>query len=193
MILTVAGIDPSLRHTGLSRGTFDTESKQLVITDLLLISSEKSKVKTLRVNSDDLQCCQNITAGMMLWLTSCHIAFAEMPTGGQSASASKAFGMCIGMLSSVGLAGNYRGSLVQVQPSEVKKAATGSKNASKDEMISWATAKWPDATGWLRLGGKPTGRLLNDNEHLADACGAIEAGLQTDQFKTLSQMLRSLS
>lgn len=187
--LQVAGIDPSLRNTGMAGGRYDLDTDTLDIETLMLIETEKQSGKAIRVNSDDLRCCGVITAGIHKWIGMSDIVFAEIPSGGQSASAAKALGMATAILGGIGAVGTFKGKLIQVTASEVKFLATGSKNASKEEMIEWAATKWPDA-GWLTTGKDK--RILKKNEHLADACGAIHAGIQTDQFKTLVQMMRSL-
>ena len=69
-------------------------------------------------------------------------------------------------------------SLIEVSSLEVKKSSVGKKTASKEEMRQWAYEKWPDAP-WLKHGGK----LVQKNEHLADALASVEAGIRTEQFK----------
>lgn len=63
-------------------------------------------------------------------------------------------------------------------------ATTGSKTSTKEEMIEWAVSQQPNAE-WLQRGGK----LTKKNEHLADAYGAIVAGMQTDDFKSAMAIL----
>ncbi len=193
MIIRVAGIDPSLRNTGLCKGTFDTATNTLQVTRLKLVQTEKQSGKQVRVNSDDLRCGNEIIRAMHDWIADAHIVFAEIPSGGQSAAAAKGLGIATGILASIAGIGQFKGQLIQVMPAEVKLAAIGSKNASKDEMIEWANGRWPEAEGWLRARGKADGPLVNANEHLADACGAINAGIQTDQFRNLVQALAVLS
>ena len=93
------------------------------------------------------------------------------------------YGICIGVLT------NCRCGVIEVTPTEVKVAATGSKTATKEEMIDWAYKKYRDAYGWLTR--KQSGQyvLKKENEHLADAIGAINAGLKTSQWKQLKGIL----
>ncbi|MNN85981.1 hypothetical protein D3C81_2033310 [compost metagenome] len=91
------------------------------------------------------------------------------------------YGACISLIASLDIP------VIQCTPAEVKKFATGDKMATKEEMIAWATQKFPQVN-WLERGGK----YLAKNEHLADATGAINAGLNTDDFKALIVMLRKL-
>ena len=64
-------------------------------------------------------------------------------------------------------------------------AATGSKTASKDDMITWAVSQYSDAN-WLttKRGGHDI--VTKKNEHLADAVAAVHAGMKTDLFQQLT-------
>lgn len=192
MIIRLAGIDPSLRNTGLVKGHYNVETGELVIDKMKLVETEKQSGKQVRVNSDDLRCANEIVRGMHDFIADCHVVCAEIPSGGQSAAAAKGLGIATGILGSIAGIGQFKGQLIQVMPQENKKAAIGSKNASKEEMIEWAYARWPEAN-WIRDRGKPDGRLLNKNEHLADACGAVNAAIQTDQFRNLVAALSVIS
>lgn len=194
MLIKVAGLDPSLNNLGMARGVYDTDTDKLTITALELVKTENETAKVVRRNSDDIRRASELIDGMSTWLGSdIGITFAEIPVGSQSARAMASYGICVGILASVGKAGSYRGRLIQVTPTEVKKFATGSKNASKHEMIEWAHGQWPNAIGWLTRKVKGEVKLIDANEHLADACGAINAGIRTDEFKTLIQAIKNLA
>jgi Holliday junction resolvasome RuvABC endonuclease subunit len=91
--------------------------------------------------------------------------------------------MSIGLLAAL----SARRNLIQVSPIEAKKAATGRKTASKDEMIAWATAKWPHAP-WLTKKRHGAVSYTDDNEHLADALAIAAAGVQTVEFRAALQI-----
>jgi Holliday junction resolvasome RuvABC endonuclease subunit len=187
VLIKVVGIDPSLTATGLAKGTYDTITGELKITELLLVETQAQTGKTVRRNSDDMRRSSDIARTVHAFLKGAHVAFAEIPTGSQSARANLAFGVCIGIMSTVGIVGEFRGRLIQVLPQEVKKAFTGSKNAAKEEMIDEARRRWPDAPWMTR---KLKGQIVPvaKNEHLADACAAINAGIKTDEFLSVVQM-----
>lgn len=175
----------------MASGYYEIETQRLVIDNLLLVETAKESGKTVRQNSDDLRRGNEIAGMMHFWLRDKQVAFAEIPSGAQSAAAAKALGISTGILSTVGAVGAFKGRLIQVTPAEVKKLATGSKVGSKEEMIEWAVKHWPDAP-WPRV--KKTGAIIAGKaEHLADACGAIHAGIQTDQFKQLVQLVSQFS
>ncbi|EPY0084352.1 hypothetical protein ACW66H_003979, partial [Shigella sonnei] len=62
---------------------------------------------------------------------------------------------------------------------------------SKEEIIQWATKKHSKAP-WLRRKQSGQDVLVNKNEHLADAVAAIHTGMQTDQFRQVRDVLKSL-
>jgi Holliday junction resolvasome RuvABC endonuclease subunit len=180
--IRVAGIDPSLRNMGVAHMTYDLITGEMAVTALHLIQTEKTKHKVVRQNSDDLRRAQELVQEFHRLTQNQTFVFAEIPSGGQSASAMKAFGIALGILASCPVP------LIQVQPAETKLAAVGTKTASKQEMIEWATETYPKAP-WLRLRDKPDGKILNDNEHLADAVAVVHAGVRTDEFKRLAAFM----
>lgn len=181
--IKVAGIDPALKNFGIAKAFVDLDTLEVEIDSLKLIQTERKVSKQVRQNSDDLRRATEISDEYRRYVKDCTVVFAEIPTGGQSADAVKSFGISIGLLAACPVP------LIQVQPSETKLAAVGTKTASKAEMIEWAEEAYPNAP-WLRR--KSAGKLvmMNDNEHLADATAVIHAGLRTDEFKRLLAMLK---
>ena len=177
--MIVLGLDPSLRSFAFAR--FDLDIKTLALTPLSLelCSTETTKAKQVRKNSDDISRCRLIHEALARNLEGAQMVFAEVPVGSQSARAMMSYGACVMALAGINTP------LVQVTPKEVKLAATGDANATKNAMIEWATGLYPGAD-WLRS----RGRLIGDNEHLADATAAIHAGILTDQFKQARAILQ---
>lgn len=181
--ISVIGIDPSLRNLGIARAVVDLNTLEFEVLDIELTETEKSKSKTVRKNSDDLERARLLHAALAeAQKEGPQIAFVEMPVGSQSASAMLSYGVCIALIASLNIP------VVQLTPTQVKVSATGDKLASKREMIDWAHAKFPDIN-WLRQGK----RLIDKNEHLADAIGAINAGLNDEDFLALVNMMRRMS
>jgi hypothetical protein len=188
MLITVGGLDPSLRNFGLAKATYNTETDELAATNIRLQQTEKQSGKTVRSSSDDLRCAGVMSNAMHLWISDCAAVFAEVPSGAQSARAAFGLGIAVGVLGSVGNVGTFRGRLIQVSPQQVKYDAVGSKVAAKEEMIEWAMEKWPKLP-WLMRAGKPVAK----NEHMADALATIHSGVQTDEFKSIVQIVRMAS
>ena len=183
--IKIVGIDPALANFGLAEVTLNMENLTFHVDKLILPQSESENGKTVRKNSDDLRRAQILHRGMMNACEGAAFAIAEIPVGSQSARAMASYGICVGVLASCPV------SLIQVTASEVKLAATGYKNATKDEMIEWAMHKYPYAN-WLMRKSKGVIVPVAANEHLADALAAIEAGIKTDQFKQAISIFASL-
>lgn len=177
--ITVLGIDPALRNFGFAIAKVDVEKNEIVeILDLKLVRTEDQKGKTVRRNSDDLRRATQHVNALKTLSKKVAISFAEVPVGSQSARAMASYGICIGILASC------ESGLIQVTPTQVKVEAVGDKTATKEEMIEWASNKFPDAP-WLKTKFRGQEKLKNENEHLADAIGAINAGLKSTDWLQL--------
>jgi Holliday junction resolvasome RuvABC endonuclease subunit len=183
-LIQLTGIDPALRNTGLAHGIYDVEAGTLHVSRVLLLQTAGTKAKLVRKSSDDLASARVMHDGIRDFMRTAgaSMAIAEVPSGTQSARGSMSNGICVGVLASLPL-------LIEVSPTEVKVASCGHKGAAKEEIIEWAVAKWPEA-GWITRKVKGEVKLLNDNEHLADACAALWAGIQTQQFRQMLATLR---
>lgn len=177
--LTVLGIDPALRNFGFALAKVDVvENKIVEIKDLILVKTHQTKDTKQRRNSADLQSAKTLTSAVRKLTEQAFCSFAEVPIGSQSARAMASYGICIGILS------GSNNEIFEVTPTEVKKRATGLRTATKEEMINWAVTKFPDAP-WLKRKVKGQVVLKNENEHLADAVGAINAGLHNTAWLEL--------
>jgi Holliday junction resolvasome RuvABC endonuclease subunit len=159
----------------------DIDDLSVRVTRIRLLETEKLTTKSVRQNSDDLRRAREAHEAISEDLDSATLAFVEVPVGSQNARAMCSYGVCIGLLAAVKVP------LIQVQPTEVKMAAVGTKTASKQEMIEWATALYPDLP-WFKTTRKGVTTFSDKNEHIADAIGAIHAGIHTDEFKRMRAM-----
>lgn len=185
--IEVVGMDPSLRNFGLVKATIDLENLTVDVYKMDLAKSENGvkKTKTVRKNSDDLDRAKHIQEAMIAACEGAAFAFVEVPVGSQSARAMASYGICVGVLSSCPIP------MIQVTPVEVKVAGTGIKTATKDEMIE-AAVQWQPGAPWLTRKLKGEIQMIGDNEHLADACFAIKAGMATPEFKSILNTLKIL-
>lgn len=191
--LNIVGLDPSLSNFGIAKAKLDLDTMEFDITDLVLVQTTNEKDKKLkkqvRKNSEDLDRAQLLHKGLQDGCEGAWLAIAEVPVGSQSARAMASYGVCIGILAACPIP------LIQVTPNEVKLAGFGVRTATKEEMIEWAMSKYPNAPWRVQTqnGAKhKKGDPKADNEHLADAVAAIEAGIQTDQFQQLVSMMRAM-
>ena len=181
-----AAADGSKTNFGMAIMELDLDTLEISVLDLILTKTEKSKNKQVRASSDNLERAQAVASPIPAALKDCVCCFVEVPSGGQSYDAVLGFGIVIGIYACIeGMLGVQT---LEVSPSETKLAAVGTKSASKQEMIEWATGKFPDAC-WRTHRGKPT----LDNEHLADAVAIGFAGIKTTAFKSMLAMLRASS
>lgn len=173
--IKIMGLDPALRNLGIALMTYDTETKELTGDDLILVHTEVSKDKNMRKNADDLDRARTLHHGMVAASKGCTIAVGEVPEGTQSARGAFSNGNATMLLAACPIP------LIPVTPKEAKVAATGDKYACKEEMIEWAMGKYPNLPWRTR---KFKGKVLPtaDNEHLADACAIVEAGISTKEF-----------
>ena len=180
--MKVLGVDPALKNVGMAAGYLDLDNMTFSIENLDLVKTSPSNSKTTRKNSDDLERCRVLHQGLQAFSKDAEIAFVEMPVGSQSARAMMSYGACMMLIASLKIP------VIELTPREVKVAATGDQNATKRDLIDWGWSVAPDASGW-RVKGK---RLIDENEHMADAIGAINAGLSNPEFQALVAMVRSM-
>jgi len=188
--LTVIGCDPSLQNFGLARAIVRLSNLSTLAEPVLEIAALRlvrtapaGGKKTVRKSSDDLARATTISTEFRAFSVGASMCMVEVPSGCQSARGAMSNGICVGVLA------NSLIPLIQVDPSEVKLATVGSKTASKQDMITWATALYPDAD-WLR---DRAGGLVQANEHLADAVASIHAGLKTPEFRAAAAMMAMAS
>lgn len=188
----VVGLDPSQSNFGIVEATINIDTLEIDIHAMKVVSTESESAKGVIKVSDNLRRAKEIQEEMRKACVGKSMAIAEIPlmiTSMNPRIASLAnynSGMMVGILSAIQIP------LIQVFPKDVKLAMTNLKDACKEEMIEAAMLKHP-AAPWImrKLRGKmvPT----NANEHLADAVGAIYAGIKTEQFNSAIGMYRAMT
>lgn len=184
MIIPVAGMDPSLTHWGTAEGQLCLNAGVLSDVKVDMAVTAKGKEKQVRTNSDDLRRTQTLAEHAFDVGHRAKIVFIECPVGSQSASAMKSVGVSHGIVGAMRAKGIQ---VIELTAKAIKKAMTGDSNATKLMMIEAAVEFYPDA-GWKYHRGK----LTNDNEHMADAIGAIHAGVLTPEFQQLMTLLNKV-
>lgn len=188
MIIPVAGFDPSLTHWGIAEANLDLNGGYLNDPVLEVVEPEKLKGKQVRQNSTDLFVSEQLAVKALAVARKSKVVFVECPVGSQSARAMASYGVCMGILGAIRAEGIP---LIEVTAFEVKKAATGNKNATKQDMIDWGVELYPEAN-WpvYEQNGKNfvKGELHSKCEHVADALGAIHGGVLTPTFQNLMRL-----
>ena len=187
MIIPVVGMDPSFRHWGLASANLDLDSGILTTPVLdLIVTGDEPKGKQVRKNSYDLEAAETLFKGVYPIAQKAKIIFVEVPHGSQSAAAMKGAGVCYGILGSLRALGVQ---IIEVSEAENKKSMCNKRTATKLEMINKAVEYYPDAN-WptYKRGGKT---LISEGnaEHMADAIGAIHAGVLTPAFQQLMRLI----
>ncbi len=184
--IKVVGQDPSLNNWGLAIGTYNLETAQLQIDQLGLTCPVLPTGKQVRQNSKDLEAGLQLYRGAVAATVGAHAVFVEVPVGSQSARAMASYGICVGVLGALRANGIP---FFEVTPTEVKLATVGTKTATKQEMISWAMAKHPEAH-WPTY--KRAGKSLVSEaqaEHQADAIATIYAGMACNSFQQMLALM----
>jgi Holliday junction resolvasome RuvABC endonuclease subunit len=185
-ILTFVGMDPSMSNWGLSRLTFNTETLNLALDSIAVVQPRPDKSKQVRRNSKDLQISHELSHRVTQWVKGCHAMFVEVPVGSQSARAMASYGICIGILGTLRAHGVP---FFELTPTEIKLVATGSKTASKQDMISWAESTYPSPLWPTQNRGGVPHIVESKAEHIADSIAAIHAGIQNPEFQRLLQFI----
>lgn len=189
MLIKVVGQDPSLRNWGVSIGIYDTDTRKLTLESVSVINPVLPTGKQVRQNSLDMESAKQLFAGAVKACFGAHAIFVEAPVGSQSARAMASYGICMGILGSLRASGTQ---IFEVTPSEVKLASAGSKTATKQDMISWAMGKHPEAN-WPVFRKQGVDLVsAGKAEHMADATAAIYAGLACNSFQQILPFIRQL-
>lgn len=188
MRIPVVGFDPSMRGWGIAEGYIDLETGYLEDLKLTVVDSDELTGKQVRQNSKDLHTAMQLSKAAMAAARRAKAIFVECPVGSQSARAMASYGICVGILGSISAEGIP---LIEVTALEVKLALYGTKGATKQQMIDAAFESYPKAN-WPRYEqngkGFKKGELHSKSEHVADAIGAIHAGVQTPVFQNLMRL-----
>lgn len=182
--MRVAGLDPSLRNWGWSKGIYVPESQSLVVDTVGVIQPVVPKGKQVRVNSMDLASAEQLSSAVWEIVKDSQAVFVEVPVGSQSARAMASYGICVGVLGALRARGIP---FVELTPEEVK-LVTGKKTATKAEMIEWATTKFPEANWPTQTKKGVTSYVESKAEHMADATAALYSGLRSQYFKQFMRM-----
>lgn len=180
MKIPVVGFDPSLRNWGIAEAQLDLTTGILDTPKLTLIEPKQQKGRQVRQNSTDLAIAEQLALEAHRAAQEAKVIFVEVPVGSKSARAMASYGVCVGVLGSIRALGHP---LIEVTPDEVKLSLTANKQATKDQMIQAAVAMYPQANF-------PThnNKITSKAEHVADAIGAIHAGVRTPVFQNLMRL-----
>lgn len=186
--LKIVSMDPSMSNWGLITAYYDLDTGALEVDELHVISPYKEPTsKTVRQNSKDIRIAEQLIDGIIPHLDDADVIIAEVPVGSQSSRAMVSYAMCVTVLAAVNLTFSR---VIEVTPKDVKLNVK--LNATKQEMIEWATKKHPEAQWkYKTIKGKRT-IISAHAEHVSDAIGALHAALKTPELKNLITSIKRL-
>jgi Holliday junction resolvasome RuvABC endonuclease subunit len=187
-LIRVLGMDPSLSNWGLAGGLYDTDTGALHIKGLDLVTPVFPTGKQVRQNSKDLERAHQLAQGIKLAVQDAEAIFVEVPVGSQSARAMASYGICVGVLGALRANGTP---FFEVTPTEVKLATVGKKTASKAQIIDRAMTQHPGDFWPMQTKKGQRTVIAGKAEHMADAIGAIEAGINTPQFQQTVSFIKA--
>lgn len=172
--IIVAGMDISLTNLALVKSTLDLKSGYLDEPKFKLITTAPSKDKTVVKRLDDVTRCRELYLGFQQYITGVDVLFVELPTGSQMYNGAKSYAVSCYTLATTDIP------YILIDPKYLKQCTAG-KGATKKEMIAWAREEFPDMN---------IPKAANRAEHVADALGAIYAGVTTNEFKLITSGIK---
>ena len=187
----VLGIDPGFASIGWSVIRMDASGESLV--ELGVIRTEKSTAKrNVRASEDNLERAKEIAQELRALIDKYRVQLicAETMSYPRNSSAAAKMAMCWGVLAA--LAGQYNIPIAQATPQEVKKAVTGKKDASKEEVQEAVRALFTSLQGGeAKHGGPYVLRAVPRSlwEHPYDATAAVIACRESEVFLLARRMV----
>jgi len=171
------GIDIGFAATGWVAAEVIGNGEYRPIASGVIVTEKDNHRRGLRVADSDVERCQVILRE--LTRTFCDhrpkALAVELPTGGaQGARANRCMGMATAIAACI--VDDWGLPCAWVTPQEVKKAVTGQRNASKQQMIGAIRSGYPELQ-W------PKGKT--HHEHVADAMGALLAARYGNEYRML--------
>jgi len=174
---TILAIDPGFRRTGWV--VVDVHGDGIIPVECGLIETQKATGKVL-VAVDDWECCRIITRELIAvaCIHEARCIVVEAPAGSKSSRAAKCMALAFACCAAV--AEVYERPAVLVSADRAKKAATGRRNASKDDVAAAVAHLLPPDWGdpWPR----------SKREHITDAAALVLGAWESDVVR----MVRAL-
>lgn len=186
--LKIVSMDPSMSNWGLAIAYVYLDSDEIEVDELHVISPYKeSEAKTVRQNSKDIRIAEQLIEGIIPHLEDADLIIAEVPVGSQSSRAMVSYAMCVTIIAAIN---NSFLKVIEVTPKDVKLNV--SNNATKAQMIEWASKKHPEAPWQYKTVKGKRSIVSTHAEHVADAIGALYAALKTPEVKNLINSIKRL-
>lgn len=178
--IVVVGFDPSLRNWGIAKGVYIPAEKRLIVNHLDVIRPVIPADKGVKPNAKDVAAAEQLAHGACSVMEGVQAVFIEVPHGSKSSRAMASYGVCVGVIGALSTSGIP---IYQVSEADVKKATTGNRKAEKQETIEWAMGRHPEAPWPMQKQLGITSVVAGRAEHMADAIGAMYAGIASKPFQ----------
>lgn len=188
MKIPILGMDPSLRNWGLASASLDLDTGILDDPVLQLVCPDDLAGRQIRVNSNDLHLAEQLSHHISIAARHAKVIFVEVPVGSQSARAMASYGVCVGIVGALRASGIP---VIEVTANEVKFHLSGDKHATKRKMIDAGVRLYP-GSNWTSFYPGQRNNIPDKAEHVADAIGAIHAGVQTSTFQNLLRLFQKV-
>lgn len=173
-----------MRNWGLAVCYLDPTDYTITVDELHVIHSNKDSKKARLKSSRDIMTVEELLEGIIPLVEDADVIVAETPIGGRDSAAALSYSICISIIATLNVAYTK---VFEVTPGEVKLNVC--KDASKAEMIQWATNMHPEAP-WKYKTQKGRKSIVSGfAEHVSDAIGALYAAANKPQFFKLIQTL----
>jgi crossover junction endodeoxyribonuclease RuvC len=181
-VIRVLGIDPGFASLGYA--VVELEEENLIPLQLGVVRTEKSNTKANVLASDDNVRRIREISGTIYTLMEGKLAICtESQSWPRNASASAKVGMAWGALA--GFSEILDIPLLQVSPMGLKKAVTGNKGATKEQVMAALNERFGrDFAAELVKQGVPA----SQHEHAYDALGAVVAMENSETFRLARRM-----
>lgn len=183
--IKIVAMDPSMRNWGIAIIRMDLDNYEYYVEDLQVIQSNKDPKKANKKSSRDIMTVEELISGLFPILEDADVILAEIPIGGRDSSAALSYSICISILAVI----NKQFSKVfEVTPHEVKLNVV--KNATKAQMIEWATRMHPEAPWKYRTLKGNQVIISGFAEHVSDAIGVLYAASKKKSFFNIIKSLK---
>ena len=175
MTPVVVGVDPGFATFGVSVVQLLPDRERVL--DTAVLRTEKAHRKlTVRASEDNARRARELAFALSARLDRYRPVAVCAETMSWPRNASSAAKVALGWGVLCALLDSRRIPLVQASPQDVKKAVTGRKDASKDEVVLAVEARYPEVE-W------PSQSTLQ--EHAADAVAVVVACLDSEVIRLL--------
>lgn len=184
--LKIVAMDPSMSNWGLAIAYLYFDDMVIEVEELIVVKPDKAKTsKQVRTNSKDILIAEQLLEGIIPHLDDADLIIAEVPVAGQNARSCVSYAMCVTL---IGAINSSFPKVIEVTPAEVKLNVK--PNATKPEMIAWASKKHPEANWQYKTVKGKRSLITSHAEHVSDAIGALYAAMKTAEFKSIIQSIK---